>query len=562
MFFVLIVSLYTSRVVLNTLGVDDYGVYNVVAGFVSMFGFLNATLSSSMQRFYNYEGTKDKVNGYKKVYSTGLIIHVILGILLFVVLESFGLWYVNNIMVVPDGRLLAANIVYQVSIISMFFVILQIPYTGALMADERMDFYAIVSIIDVVLKLLAIIALPYLPWDKLIVYGLLLLFITVFNTLSYFIYSKKTVLRFKIQLHIEKELLKSILSFSGWNLLGTFAFLLKGQGLNMLLNSFFGTAINAARGIAHQVNGAINGFSANLATAFRPQIVNSYAASDYNRTRRLFFIESKICFALLCMLMIPVIVEIDYLLRIWLGDIVPKYTNIFAILVLFDSLVCTLNAPCTQVAFAVGNLKKYQIITSLVNLCLLPSCWVCLKIGFSSVSVFIATIVFSIINQTICLLLLNKLFPFGLLSYLKEVIIPCIATFLCILIIPYLIHTQIEIGFIRLLLVGIADITMSLGVVYYVILSPNERNSVTSYILNKIHNYKITIIGTNKGEETVSAGGIDLVEINSKTMEFKKYPHLYAIGEILNIDGFCGGFNLQNAWSTAYVAAETILSDK
>ena len=220
------------------------------------------------------------------------------------------------------------------------------------MAYEKMDFYAAISIADTFLKLAAVIALPFIPYEKLIVYSLLVFSITVFDFVLYYWYAKKHFRFLRLCNAFSKPLFKSMMSFSGWNLLGTFAFLLKGQGLNMLLNVYFGTVINAARGVAYQVNGAINGFSANIATAFRPQIVNSYANNDHVRTRQMMFVESKICFALLTLLMVPIVLEINYLLKLWLGESVPEYTNIFAILVLVDSLICTLNTPCTQVAFA------------------------------------------------------------------------------------------------------------------------------------------------------------------------------------------------------------------
>lgn len=482
---VLVVSLYTSRVVLTTLGVADYGVYNVVAGFVSMFGFLNVTLSSSMQRYYNYEGTKRGEIGYNEVYVTGLIIHIVLCVIIFLILESLGIWYVNNVMVLPDGKLQAANIIFQLSIMSMMLVILEIPYTGAIMAYEKMDFYAIVSIADTVLKLLAVIALPYIPYDKLIVYGALVFSITIFDFVLYYVYAKRHFPFLHLEKSFSKPLFKSMMSFSGWNLLGTFAFLLKGQGLNMLLNFYFGTIINAARGVAYQINGAINGFSANLATAFRPQIVNAYANNDYRRTTQMMFIESKVCFALLALLMTPIILEIEYLLKIWLGNSVPEYTNIFAILVLIDSLICTLNTPCTQVAFAIGDLKKYQIITSIVNLCLLPASWVCLSLGMDSTSVFIATIVFSIINQVVCVALLNELFPFGIKNYMIKVILPCLILFVSIPLLPFVAHRILPEGFVRLLLVGLVDMLVGLVLAYWVILNKPERTYAINLILKR-----------------------------------------------------------------------------
>ena len=482
---VLVISLYTSRVILNTLGVDDYGVYNVVAGFVSMFGFLNATLSSSMQRYYNFEGTKRGEEGYTEVYVTGFIIHIVLCAVIFLILETAGIWYVNNVMVVPDGKLFAANVIFHLSIISMLLVIMEIPYTGAIMAYEKMDFYAAISIADTFLKLAAVIALPFIPYEKLIVYSLLVFSITVFDFVLYYWYAKKHFRFLRLCNAFSKPLFKSMMSFSGWNLLGTFAFLLKGQGLNMLLNVYFGTVINAARGVAYQVNGAINGFSANIATAFRPQIVNSYANNDHVRTRQMMFVESKICFALLTLLMVPIVLEINYLLKLWLGESVPEYTNIFAILVLVDSLICTLNTPCTQVAFAVGNLKKYQIITSMVNLCLLPASWLCLHLGMDSTSVFIVTILFSIINQGVCIVLLKRIFPLSIKSYPREVIFPCTLLVILLPILPSIIRISMNGGVLRFITEGFIDILAGVALTYGLVLNKQERQYAKTVITKK-----------------------------------------------------------------------------
>ena len=489
MLFVLVVSLYTSRVILSTLGVEDYGVYNVVAGFVAMFGFLNSTLSASMQRFYNYEGTKQGEIGYTKVYSTGFYIHVALSAVLLVVLESFGLWYVNNIMVVDPSRLMAANLLYQFSIASMILVVMGIPYIGVIMAKERMDFYAIVSIVAVVLKLAIVVILPYMPCDKLIIYGILLLSISIINFLFYVIYSLKNFKFLNLKEGIDRTIFNSLLSFSGWNLIGTFAFMLKGQGLNMLLNVFFGPVINAARGIAYQINSAITGFSANISTAFRPQIVNAYADQNYDRARKMMFVESKVCFALLLLLAVPIALEIDYLLRIWLGDIVPQHTNTFAVLVLIDSVVCTLNTPCTQVVFATGKLKNYQIASTIVNLCLLPACWLFLMLGFEANMVFILTIVFSIINQTVCLIYTNKVFSVGIATYIKEVCLPCVLAFFFLPIIPYLVHSCLTEGFVRMVVVGFVDLLVGAVITYYVLLGEPERQFVKSFIWIRIKKY-------------------------------------------------------------------------
>lgn len=482
MLFVLFVSLYTSRVVLNTLGVEDFGVYNVVAGFVTLFGFFNATLSSSMQRFYNYEGINDQVNGYHRVYSTGLIIHLVLCIIIFILLETLGLWYVNSVMVVPDDRLFAANIVYQSTVVSMFLVILQIPYMGAIMAKERMDYYAVVSMLDVIMKLIAIIILPYLPFDKLIIYSLITLIISIFDFVCYYIYAKQKILIKKNGWNIDKQLFNSMLSFSGWNLIGTFAFLLKGQGLNMVLNVYFGPIVNAARGVAYQVNGAINGFSANIATAFRPQIVNTYAQGDNDKTKYLMFMESRVCYALMCLLTIPIILELDVLLPLWLGEAIPANTKIFAILVLIDSLVCTLNTPCSQVAFAVGRINKYQIATSLVNIGLIPVSWLFLYLGYDAVSVFVITIIFSVVNQLVCLIQLKYIFPYKLRDYLKTVIVPCCVMTVVLPIIPIFVHNVMSFSILRFLLVLVTDVIGGIILMYFVVLSGKERLKTVQYV--------------------------------------------------------------------------------
>ena len=476
MLFVLFVALYTSRVVLNTLGVEDFGVYNVVAGFVTLFGFFNATLSSSMQRFYNYEGINDQVNGYYRVYSTGLIIHLALYVIIFILLETFGLWYVNSVMVVPDDRLFAANIVYQST------VVLQIPYMGAIMAKERMDYYAVVSMLDVIMKLIAVIILPYLPFDKLIIYSLITLIISIFDFVCYYIYAKRKILIKKNGWNIDKQLFNSMLSFSGWNLIGTFAFLLKGQGLNMVLNVYFGPIINAARGVAYQVNGAINGFSTNIATAFRPQIVNTYAQGDNDKTKYLMFMESRVCYALMCLLTIPIMLELDVLLPLWLGDAIPANTKIFAILVLIDSLVCTLNTPCSQVAFAVGRINKYQIATSLVNLGLIPVSWLFLYLGYDAVSVFVITIIFSVVNQLVCLIQLKYIFPYKLRDYLKTVIVPCCVMTVVLPIIPFFVHNVMSFSILRFLLVLVTDVIGGIILMYFVVLSGKERLKTVQYV--------------------------------------------------------------------------------
>lgn len=478
MFFGLAVALYTCRVILEVLGVVDYGIYSVVGGFVLMFGFLNNALSSSMQRFYNYEGVSSPQDGFRQVYNAGLIIQIVIAIVCLILLETFGVWYVNHIMVIPEERLRAGNIVYQSSIISMILVLLQIPYSGAVMAKERMDFFAGVGIFDIVARLLFVFALPHIPVDKLISYAFFSLLISVINFLLYFLYCKRKFVEIKWRKVENKQLYKNILSFSGWNLMGTLAYMMKSQGLSMILNYFFGPVINAARSVAYQINTAVGNFSNNIVTAFRPQLVNSYAEKNYIRTRNLMFAETKVCFWLIAVLIIPFIFEIDLILSLWLGNNVPGYTANFAQLILIDNLINTLNTPCTQVVHAVGRLRNYQIASTSVNLLLLPVSWYLLKSGYEATSVYYAMIITSVIHQIVCVILTNRIFHFGIMPYLWKVLFPCILFVILIAILPYLTTLTMEDSLLRFIIIVFLDLLTACFFGYYIVLNRSEKRTV------------------------------------------------------------------------------------
>ena len=296
MFFVLVVSLFTTRIVLQALGVIDYGIYNVVAGFVSMFAFLNTSMSNGIQRFYNFQmGCNDKGN-ITKVYNTALQIQALIALILLILLETFGLWYINYQMIIPADRLNAAQWIFQFSVLSLIIIVIQVPYSAAIMAHEKMQFYSYISIVEVIAKLAIAYLLLTVKYDKLVIYGLLSLIVTIIIFTVNFVYAKIKFRDLKFKLFWDKDYLKPMLSFSGWNIFGSFAYLLKGQGLNLLLNAFFGPIVNAARGISNMVMNAIQGFQSNIVIAFRPQIVQSYAAQDINRVTNLFYSLSKISF--------------------------------------------------------------------------------------------------------------------------------------------------------------------------------------------------------------------------------------------------------------------------
>ncbi len=482
MVFVLLVGLYTSRVVLNVLGASDFGISNVVGGFVSLFSFLNATFSSSLQRFYNYEAGKRGDDGFRDVYSAGLRVHILLAIIVFLLLESFGIWYINYVMVLPEDRLFAANVLYQFSIINLLLIILQIPFTGAIIAKEKMDFYAIVSIVDVLLKLILIVLLPYVPFDKLIAFASIQLLVQVINSVLYVWYAKKQIKCLKWTKSVDIPLLKGLVSFSGWTLIGSFAFMFKGQGVNLVLNSFFGTIVNAARGVAYQINNAVIGFSSNLSMSFRPQLVQSYAEGDEKRTYTLFSSQSRLCYFMTLMLITPVILEMDYLLHLWLGDAVPAYTNVFATLVLVDAMINTLNAPVTQVVFATGKIKAYQIWSALINILLIPLCWIFLRFGFEAWIVFLLTIIVSVVCQIACLIVMHCVYNYSYSDYCRNTLLPCLIMTILVPLVPFAITCIMSDSFLRLMLVCFSSLLVTTTLLYFVFFTASEKVLVQGYL--------------------------------------------------------------------------------
>ncbi len=475
MIIVLLVSLYTTRVVLNVLGVVDYGIYNVVAGFVSMFAFLNSAMNNTTQRYYNYAKGIETIDSLNEVYNTSLLIQAILAIIIIVILESFGIWYINNKMVMPTEKIIEANWVFQFSVISLILLIMQIPYSAAIISHEKMDYYAIVSIIDAGLKLGIAIALPYIGTYKLIIYGALLLTISISNFILYYIYSKHQFKEITLRLRVNKKRFKEMLSFSGWNMFGSLAYTLQGQGLNVLMNAFFGPVVNAARGIAFQIEGSLNGFAANITTAFRPQLVESYAINNLQRTQNMMFKMSKYCYVMLYVLAVPIAIELQYILNLWLKGVIPEYTIIFTYLILINMLLGGLNMPISQTVQATGIVKYYHIIRSIIVASTLPVAWLFLTFGYSPTIVFWVTIAISIINQPVSMIILHRNFSYSYKSYFNKVIIPCLLLTILLPIVPIIIHFFMADSLLKLGTVILSSLLISIILSYYVVLDKTER---------------------------------------------------------------------------------------
>lgn len=486
MVIVLAISLYTTRAILQVLGVEDYGVYNVVCGFVSMFAFLNTSMSNGIQRFFNFELGKNGVDGANKVYCMALHIQAILAVVIIILTESLGLWYLHNKMVIPEGRMIAAEWIFQFSILSFLFVIMQAPFSAAVMAHEKMDFYAVISVLDVFLKLGIVLILPFFSYDKLILYGVLFSLISVVNFCIYYFYCKKHFQEIKYKRISEKKLFKSMLGFSGWNLFGSFSGVMKEQGINLVINYFFGPVVNAARGVAAQVNGGLQSFVTNITIPVRPQVVQSYAQGNLSRTMHLTYSISKLSCCFLLMMAIPISYEIDYVLRLWLGANVPDHAALFTIIVFFTSIVNNLNSATSGVVHATGIMKDYQLWGSLIGISSVPIAYLLLKIYPIPELALIAVMVCTALGHFVCLFVVKKLVGMSVTEYFKEVVWPIVIVLIISVVITYPVHHFMNSGFLRLCVVILVSvITVGLAL-YYLALNTNERALFSQMIMSLV----------------------------------------------------------------------------
>ena len=484
MIFVLCLTFYTTRVTLKALGVDDFGIYNVVCGFVSMFTFLNTSMSNGIQRFFNFELGKNGIDGARRVYVTSLVVQLLLLLIIIVLTETLGLWYLHYKMVIPPERFIAAQWIFHLSVISFILVIMQVPYNAAIMAHEHMNFYAFLGVLNAILKLIIVILIPLAETtDKLILYGCLLTAISLLDFILAYSYSRIHFEEIRIRPLFDKGLFKSMLSFSGWNIFGSFSNMMREQGLNMILNLFFGPVVNAARGIAYQVSSGLQGFVANVSTAIRPQIVQSYAQGNTIRTINLMHSLSKLSIIGLYMIAYPILLEIDYVLHLWLGGDVPDYTSSFVIIVVLIAFLNNMNSAVSAVVHATGKMRNYQVIGSLINLSSLPFAYYALKMGYNPNSVFWVSFVFTIFMQTASLFILKSVIDFSIVRYAKEVILPFCLVVCVSFSIPLIPYNFMSNGFLRFgVVVTLAVVSSSLSL-YFLGLNKKEKSLINSLLI-------------------------------------------------------------------------------
>lgn len=432
----ILVSLYTSRIVLEALGVSDYGIYNVVGGVIGMLGYANSLLAGGISRFLTIGLGEGDVNKLKSTFSTTLSISFISSALVLLLGETVGLWFVNTQMNIPAERMVAANWVYQCALTSSCLAIIQSPYTASVISHERMNVYAYMSLFDAMIKLLIVYLLVMFSYDKLITYTILLLFANILNIIIYRIYCLRQFHECRsLKLTLDKSLFKEMFSYNSWNMVGGLAGVLANHGINIIVNIFFGTVVNAARGIANQVQTLFNTLYGNFQMAANPQLIKYYAQKDMHGMHNLAINTSRYCGYLLLCAVVPTAVNIDGLLAIWLKE-VPPYTADFSICCMIYSLSMAIDAPLGNSIHAVGRMKWPNLSTALVNMCVFPMTYIAFAFGGHPAWGYILHICSVLICTGIDLFMVKQFINFPVIRFVNSAILPVWGMLLLTLVIP------------------------------------------------------------------------------------------------------------------------------
>lgn len=474
MLFLMAISLFTSRVILSTLGVEDYGIYNVVGGVVAMFGFINSSMSSATQRYITFALGKGDNERQQTVFCTSLQIHALIAFIIVLLGETIGLWFLYNKMQIPVERMDAAFWVLQCSLASTVIMIVSVPYNACIIAHERMSAFAYISVLEIVLKLAIVYLLLVFPLDKLIVYAILILIVQLSIRFCYSIYCHRNFLETKYKHVWDKNLFMEMTSFAGWSFWGNLAGILYTQGLNMILNVFFGPVVNAARAVAVQVQHAIQQFVGNFQMALNPQITKNYASGNLVQMHSLIFRSARFSFLLLFFISLPVLLETDFLLTLWLKT-VPENAVIFSQIMICISLIYTIANPCVIANQATGKVKVYQMVVGGILLTILPISYIVLKLGAPAYSVFIVHFCVESVAQFTRMYMLRKLINLPMRQYFLNIYFPILATVAVSIILPIMVHMQFENGWLRFIAVGCTCV-VSVGLsVFFIGFTKYER---------------------------------------------------------------------------------------
>ncbi len=485
MFITLIVGLYTSRITLQALGINDYGIHSVVGGIVALLTYINNLLSNGTSRFLTLALGENNIDKLKKTFSACTTMHIIVAIITLIIGETIGLWFVNNELNIESSRIYAANWVYQLSLITCILSIMQVPFSASVISHEKMSIFAYFSIFEAAMKLLSACLLLYIATDKLILLSSFHFIVSVFTILFYRVYCIKNFEECTLKLGFDKKLYKEIATYTGWNSLGTFAFTTNSQGVNVLLNIFFGTAVNAARGITNSISNIITQFINGFQTAVRPQIIKYYAQNEIEEMNNLIKNDSKYSSYLVLIIGIPLFFETEYLIYLWLGQI-PTYVTTFIRLTIIQLLIQSIDFPIGAGIHAYGKMKLPNLTSSIAYLSILPISYIALKNGSTPEMTYLITILVYPIALIFDLWILNKYSSFNIKTFVYDVIIKTILIIVITSFSLYILHLFIPYGFIRMIITFLISSILSILLIFYIGINKKMQRKIREYGFDKI----------------------------------------------------------------------------
>lgn len=473
MIIVMLANLYVVRALLDILGVVDYGIYNVVSGVVSMFSFLNGTLSTSSQRYFSISLAEGNFSKLQKQFRLNLSIFLLFILIVIIIAETIGLWYVNNKMTIPEERMFAANLIYQFAIISFAISLFSVPYNALIIAYEQMKTFAYIGLVEATAKVLIVVLVCFIDADKLVYYGIFMMVLTAATTLFYYMFCRMNYKECSYKMYWNRQEASDVIGFSGWHFLGTTSVVIRSQGINLLINAFFSPAVNAARAIAVQTESLVNQLAGNFFVAAKPQIYKTYASHQMTEFVGLIFRTSKICVFLVSFLAIPVIVNAGFIFSLWL-KVVPDYTISFAQLVLFNTIIDSTSNPTICAALATKRIKLFYLVTGNLYILCLPFSYIALSMGYDARVTMIVSIVISLITAIARAFILERLFAFPLKKYLL-LFSKLLLTSIFILCITFYVSKLFTLGILVVVMTGFVSVMLHLALYYFFVLDFSEK---------------------------------------------------------------------------------------
>lgn len=480
------VTLYTSRVVFNALGIEDFGIYNVVAGVVTMFSFIKGAMSSANQRFFSFELGRGDLKKLHNTFNMSINIHIVISIIVVLVCETIGVWFLNNKLTISPERLDAANFVFHCAVAGLVLTIMDVPYNANIVAHERMQAFAYISLLDVGLKLAVVSMLSFDLGDNLEVYALLTLISNILVWFCYYIYNRINFSNTKFNMYWNASLFKELMSYTGWNVVGNLSFVFANQGINILLNIFFGPMVNASRAVSYQIQSAVNSFIVNIQMSIKPQIIKNYAIHDLKSMHLLIIKGTKFSFFLLYLMSLPILLKTSSVLDLWLGN-VPEYAVTFTRLAIVDAMINCWSGGLITAAQATGKIKKYQLIVGGILLFNIPISYVILNLGVEPFYVVFVSITLSIIALVIRLVLLKNMVSLPIFLFFKNVILPSFLVLLSSFLLAVFIDFDIDNVFLDLMVSAICTSVLVLISVLIFGVEAEEREFLLKK-LNKLLN--------------------------------------------------------------------------